>query len=74
MSVEEVESGVAQLSPEELARFSRWFEEFTNAAEWEERRKVVAEIRISRAEMAQRHGIQPDSVDVIRETRDNPRA
>ena len=36
MSVEELESVVSNLSAEELARFSEWFEEFV-AQQWDDR-------------------------------------
>lgn len=36
MSVEELEIVVSRLSPEELARFSEWFEEFL-AVQWDSR-------------------------------------
>jgi hypothetical protein len=36
MSVQELEAAVASLSPEELARFAEWFEEYT-ADEWDRR-------------------------------------
>jgi hypothetical protein len=36
MSIEELQSAVAQLPAEELDRFSRWFEEFL-AEEWDRR-------------------------------------
>ncbi len=36
MSVEELEVVVSELSPQELARFSEWFEEF-RAEQWDRR-------------------------------------
>ena len=36
MSVEELQSAVTQLPPEELNRFSQWFEEFL-ADQWDQR-------------------------------------
>jgi hypothetical protein len=41
MSVEELQSAVAQLPAEELDRFSRWFEEFL-AEQWD--RRIEADI------------------------------
>ena len=35
MSITEIEQAIAELSPEELARFRKWFEEF-DARVWEE--------------------------------------
>jgi hypothetical protein len=35
MTVSEIEKAVAELSPEELARFREWFEEF-DAQAWDE--------------------------------------
>jgi hypothetical protein len=34
MSIPEVEQAVSQMSPEELSRFAKWFEEF-RADEWD---------------------------------------
>ena len=42
MSVHELESAVAQLSPEELSRFSTWFEEFVAGA-WD--REFEADVK-----------------------------
>ena len=41
MSVEELQSAIAQLPAEELNRFSRWFEEFL-AEQWD--RRIEADI------------------------------
>ena len=49
MSVEELESVVSSLSPEELARFSEWFEEFV-AQQWDDR--IEADILSGRFEYA----------------------
>ena len=49
MSVEELEIGVSRLSPEELARFSDWFEEFI-ADEWD--RQIEADILAGRLDAA----------------------
>jgi hypothetical protein len=45
MSVQELESAVAQLSPVELAAFAGWFEEFVAQA-WDE--KLESDIRAGR--------------------------
>jgi hypothetical protein len=73
MSVEELESNVARLSAEELARFSRWFEEFRDEEERARRRKAVEDVDAFRVKMSRKYGVQPSSVDLIREVRDNPR-
>ena len=49
MGVEELEIGVSRLSPEELARFSDWFEEFI-ADEWD--RQIEADILAGRLDAA----------------------
>ena len=36
MSVQELETAVTELSPDELARFAKWFEEY-QADEWDRR-------------------------------------
>lgn len=36
MSVQELEAAVTELSPDELARFAKWFEEY-QADEWDRR-------------------------------------
>ena len=41
MSIEELQSAIAQLPAEELDRFSRWFEEFL-AEQWD--RQIEADI------------------------------
>ena len=45
MSIEELQSAVAQLPAEELDRFSRWFEEFL-AEQWD--RQIEADILAGR--------------------------
>jgi hypothetical protein len=45
MSIEELEKAVAQLSPEDLARFRAWFEEF-EAAKFD--RKIERDARAGR--------------------------
>ncbi len=42
MSVQDLEKAVAQLSPEELTKFSTWFEEFTADA-WD--REFEADVK-----------------------------
>ncbi len=42
MSVQDLEKAVAQLSPDELTKFSTWFEEFTAAA-WD--REFEADVK-----------------------------
>ena len=49
MSVEELESVVSGLSSEELARFSRWFEEFL-ADQWD--RQIESDIQAGRLDKA----------------------
>ena len=49
MSVEELQSAVAQLPVEELDRFSRWFEEFL-AEQWD--RRIEADILAGRLKAA----------------------
>ena len=49
MSVQELETAVAHLSPEELARFTQWFEEYA-ADEWD--RRIEADIQAGRFDAA----------------------
>lgn len=49
MSVQELETAVARLSKEELAKFSQWFEEFVADA-WD--RQIEADIRTGRFDAA----------------------
>jgi hypothetical protein len=49
MSVEELQSAVAQLPSEELDRFSQWFEEFL-ADQWD--RRIEADILAGRLDAA----------------------
>jgi len=49
MSVEELETVVSSLSPEELARFSEWFGEFL-ADQWD--RQIEADILAGRLDAA----------------------
>jgi hypothetical protein len=49
MSVEELQSAVERLSPEEMARFSEWFEDFV-ADQWD--RQIEADIRAGRLDAA----------------------
>jgi hypothetical protein len=51
MSIEELQSAVAQLPSEELDRFSRWFEEFL-ADQWD--RQIEADILSGRLDDAGR--------------------
>jgi hypothetical protein len=51
MSIEELQSAVAQLAAEELDRFSRWFEEFL-AEQWD--RRIEADILAGRLDAAGR--------------------
>jgi len=51
MSVEELQSAVAQLPAEELDRFSRWLEEFL-AEQWD--RRIEADILAGRLDAAGR--------------------
>ena len=45
MSTQDLQAAVSSLSPEELARFSAWFEEFT-ADQWD--RQIEADILAGR--------------------------
>lgn len=49
MSVQDLETAVAQLSPEELARFSQWFEEYA-ADQWD--RQIEADSLAGRLDAA----------------------
>ena len=49
MSVEELETAVSQLSPEELARFVEWFEAY-RAEEWD--RQIEADALAGRLDAA----------------------
>jgi hypothetical protein len=51
MSVEELQSAVAQLPAEELNRFSQWFEEFM-AEQWD--RQIESDILAGRLDAASR--------------------
>jgi len=51
MSVEELQTAVAQLPAEELDRFSQWFEEFL-AEQWD--RRIEADILAGRLDAAGR--------------------
>ena len=51
MSIEELQSAIAQLPTEELDRFSRWFEEFL-AEQWD--RRIEADIMAGRLDEAGR--------------------
>jgi len=51
MSVDELETAVAKLPPEELASFARWFEEYLAEA-WD--RRIEADIRAGRLDEAGR--------------------
>ncbi|MEX2139773.1 MAG: hypothetical protein WD894_10965 [Pirellulales bacterium] len=51
MSVEELQSAVARLSPEEMARFSEWYEDFV-ADQWD--RQIEADILAGRLDDAGR--------------------
>jgi hypothetical protein len=51
MSVEELESAITRLSPDELARFSDWFENFI-ADQWD--RQIEADIAAGRLDAAGR--------------------
>lgn len=51
MSVEELQSAVAQLPAEELDRFSQWFEEFL-AEQWD--RRIEADVLAGRMDAAGR--------------------
>ena len=45
MSVQELETAVSQLSPDDLARFTEWFEDY-KANEWD--RQIEADVRAGR--------------------------
>jgi hypothetical protein len=47
MSVQELETAVAQLEPDELARFAKWFEEY-QADKWD--RQFEADVATGRLE------------------------
>ena len=49
MSVQELEAAVTRLSPEELARFSQWMEEYV-AEQWD--RQIEADILAGRFDAA----------------------
>jgi hypothetical protein len=49
MSVEELESVISGLSPEDLTRFSQWFEEFL-ADQWDQR--IESDIQAGRLDKA----------------------
>ena len=49
MSVHDLETAVTQLSKEELARFSQWFEEYV-AAEWD--RQIEKDVNSGRLDAA----------------------
>jgi hypothetical protein len=49
MSVDELESAVSRLSPDELARFSDWFENFI-ADQWD--RQIESDIAAGRLDAA----------------------
>ena len=51
MSVRDLETAVAQLSKEELARFSQWFEEYV-ADEWD--RQIEADTFAGRLDAAEK--------------------
>ena len=51
MSIEELQSAIAQLPPEELDRFSQWFEEFL-AEKWD--RRIEADMRDGRLDATAR--------------------
>ena len=51
MSIEQLQSAVAQLPAEELQRFSQWFDEFL-AEQWD--RRIEADILAGRLETAGR--------------------
>jgi hypothetical protein len=51
MSVEELQTAISDLPAEELARFSRWFEEYL-ADQWD--RKIEADIMAGRLDAAGR--------------------
>jgi hypothetical protein len=49
MSVDQIQAAVSQLSPEDLGRFSEWFEEFL-ADQWD--RQIEADILAGRLDAA----------------------
>ena len=51
MSVEELETAVTRLSPDEFARFAEWFEEY-QAQEWD--RQIESDVRAGRLDAAGR--------------------
>ncbi len=55
MSADELESAVSELSPEELGRFARWFEEFL-ADQWD--RQIKADILAGRLDAAGEQAIE----------------
>ena len=54
MSVQELETAVTKLAPDELARFSQWFEEYV-AGEWD--RQIEADILAGRFDAAGQRAI-----------------
>lgn len=54
MNIQELEAAVTQLPREELARFSRWFEEYL-ADEWD--RQIEADARAGRFETVGRRAV-----------------
>ena len=49
MNVQEIENAITALSPEELAAFSQWFEEYT-ADQWD--KQIEADARAGRLDAA----------------------
>jgi len=49
MSVQEIETAVTRLAPDELSSFSKWFEEYT-ADQWD--RQIEADIHAGRFDAA----------------------
>jgi hypothetical protein len=49
MSVQEIEAAVSRLSPDELSRFSQWFDEYV-ADQWD--RRIEADILAGRFDAA----------------------
>lgn len=49
MSVQEIEAAITSLSPEDLGRFSQWFEEYV-AEQWD--RQIEADILAGRFDAA----------------------
>ena len=49
MSIKELEDAVAQLPPDDLARFAEWFEEYW-AEEWD--RQIEADVRAGKFDTA----------------------